>query len=80
MAVEKHCDVSQLHAATIFLRRYYMYEKKPWLKYYGDVPHSLNYPKVTMYEALMSTVQHKPNAIAWDFMGYTATYKEFTAY
>ena len=54
-----------------------MYEKKPWLKYYGDVPHSLDYPKVTMYEALMRTVQRKPNAIAWDFMGYTATYKEF---
>ncbi|MGQ9842185.1 MAG: AMP-binding protein [Spirochaetota bacterium] len=54
-----------------------MYEKKPWLKYYKDVPHSLDYPKVTMYEALMSTVQRKPNAIAWDFMGYTATYKEF---
>lgn len=55
-----------------------MYEKKPWLKFYGDVPHTLEYPKVTMYEALMNTVSRKPNTIAWDFMGHTATYKEFS--
>ncbi len=30
-----------------------------------------------MYEALLRTVERKPNATAWDFMGYTATYKEF---
>ncbi len=33
-----------------------MYEKKPWLKFYGDVPESIDYPRVTMYEALMQTV------------------------
>ena len=54
-----------------------MYEKKPWLKYYGNVPHTIEYPKVTMYEALMDSVQRKPDAVAWDFMGYTATYAEF---
>ena len=56
-----------------------MYEQKPWLKYYGDVPASLVYPRVTMYEALMQTAERYPGAIAYDFMGYTSTYKRFIA-
>ncbi len=54
-----------------------MYEKKPWLNYYGNAPHSIQYPQITMYEALMDSVKQKPDAIAWDFMDYTATYTEF---
>src|SRR6056297_1929065 len=54
-----------------------MYEKKPWLNYYGNAPHSIQYAQVTMYEALMDSVKQKPDAIAWDFMDYTATYTEF---
>lgn len=38
-----------------------MYEKKSWLKFYGHVPHTLNYPRVTMYEALKRTVQEHPD-------------------
>ena len=41
-----------------------MYETKPWLKFYGDVPESLDYPQVTMYEALVRTVERFPDAIA----------------
>ncbi|MCX7635847.1 MAG: AMP-binding protein, partial [Syntrophales bacterium] len=54
-----------------------MYERKPWLKYYGDIPESIDYPRVTMYEAVMRTVRRTPQAIAYDFMGYTATYRQF---
>jgi long-chain acyl-CoA synthetase len=54
-----------------------MYETKPWLKFYGDVPEHLDYPKVSMYEALMRTVQRFPQSTAYDFMGYTATYEKF---
>jgi len=54
-----------------------MYEKKPWLNYYGNAPHSIQYPRITMYEALMDSVKKKPDAIAWDFMDYTATYTQF---
>jgi len=53
--------------------------EKPWLKYYGDVPASLDYPRVTMYEALMKSVARYPEAIAYDFMGYTSTYRRFAA-
>jgi long-chain acyl-CoA synthetase len=54
-----------------------MDDKKPWLKFYGHVPECLNYPRVTMYEALMNTVNRYPDAIAYDFLGYTSTYRQF---
>jgi long-chain acyl-CoA synthetase len=54
-----------------------MYEAKPWLKFYGPVPESIDYPRVTMYEALMKTVARCPDAIAWDFFGTTCTYRQF---
>jgi len=54
-----------------------MYETKPWVKFYGHVPESIDYPRVTMYEALMKTVASRPDAIAWDFFGTTCTYRQF---
>jgi long-chain acyl-CoA synthetase len=54
-----------------------MYEKKPWLKFYGHVPETLDYPRVTMYEAVMKTVRKVPSVIAYDFLGYTSTYEQF---
>jgi long-chain acyl-CoA synthetase len=51
--------------------------EKPWLKYYGDVPPTIGYPEVTMYEALMRTVERCPDALAYDFFGTTATYRQF---
>ena len=35
-------------------------------RYPGDI----DYPRVTMYEALMQTVSRSPDAIAYDFFGY----------
>ncbi len=54
-----------------------MAENKPWLKFYGNVPHSIDYPRVTMYEALMQTVEQYPDRIAYDFFDYTSTYRQF---
>ena len=56
-----------------------MYEQKPWLKFYGDVPEHIDYPRVTMVEALMQTVSRSSDAVAYDFFGYTATYRQFGA-
>lgn len=50
---------------------------KPWLKFYRDVPESIDYPDVTLYQRLMQTVTNKPDNIAWDFMGTEYTYKKF---
>ena len=54
-----------------------MYEQKPWLKFYQHVPHSIDYPRVTMYEAVRQTAKEKPDDIAYDFLGYTSTYRHF---
>ncbi len=54
-----------------------MAASKPWLKYYGDVPHHIDYPEVTMYEALVQTAEMRPDALAYDFLDTTATYRQF---
>ncbi len=56
-----------------------MYEQKPWLKFYQHVPHTIDYPRVTMYEALVQTARENPDYIAYDFLGYTSTYRQFMA-
>ena len=54
-----------------------MYEKKPWLKFYGQVPHTLDYPRISMYEAVKLSAQQRPDELAYDFLGYTSTYRRF---
>jgi long-chain acyl-CoA synthetase len=54
-----------------------MYDKKPWLKFYGDAPVSIDYPRVTMYEALMQSVERNPETVAYDFMDIQSTYRQF---
>jgi long-chain acyl-CoA synthetase len=50
--------------------------ERPWLASYGDVPPSLEEPDITIYEAVMRTVRAHPEAVAFDFLGATATYRE----
>ncbi|MBP7342749.1 MAG: AMP-binding protein [Syntrophaceae bacterium] len=54
-----------------------MYEQKPWLKFYNNVPATILYPRVTMYEALMQTVDQFPDRVAYDFFDCTSTYRQF---
>jgi len=54
-----------------------MAANKPWLKFYEGIPESIDYPEVTMVEAVMETAGKYPEAIAYDFMGYTSTYQMF---
>ncbi len=54
-----------------------MSETKPWLKFYGEkIPHSVNYPRVSLYERVMQTVKEYPDNVAFDFMGTTRTYRQ----
>ena len=48
-----------------------------WLAEYGEVPHHLAYPECSLYDAIMATVRRVPDAVAYDFLGATATYREF---
>ena len=51
--------------------------KTPWLENYGDIPHTLDYPEGTMYDALNLIAQKYPDNIAYDFMGKKTKYKTF---
>jgi long-chain acyl-CoA synthetase len=51
-----------------------MYERKPWLKYYDDIPPSLSYPEKTMYETVRDAARRFPDYTAYDFMGTRSTY------
>jgi long-chain acyl-CoA synthetase len=52
-----------------------MPDHRPWLRFYGRVPPSLDYPPITLYQALERTAQRVPDAIAWDFLDTTSTYR-----
>ena len=56
-----------------------MTDECPWLRFYGNVPHHLDYPDVTLYEALERTAARLPEAVAWDFLDTTCTYRDFLA-
>ncbi len=56
-----------------------MTQNCPWLRYYGKVPHSLNYPELTLYQAVAATAARVPGDIAWDFLDTTSSYREFLA-
>ena len=49
---------------------------RPWLRFYGRIPPSLDYPEVTLHEALARTVARVPDAVAWSFFGTRSTYRE----
>ena len=51
--------------------------EKPWLKFYGNTPETIDYPKVTLYERFTQTVEKYPDAIAWEFVNNKSTYKAF---
>ncbi len=47
----------------------------PWLRFYGGVAATLDYPQCTLYEAVAATARRLPDAIAWDFFGATSSYR-----
>jgi long-chain acyl-CoA synthetase len=51
-------------------------EARPWLSSYGETPAALDYPEASIYEAVMETVEREPDAVAYDFLGASATYRE----
>ncbi len=51
--------------------------KTPWLSSYEDIPHSLEYPDGTMIDFLENQAASYMDGIAYNFLGVTASYKEF---
>ncbi len=56
-----------------------MIADKPWHNFYSNIPKTIDYPKVSMYESLIRSAKRVPERIAWDFMGTLCTYKNFAA-
>lgn len=48
-----------------------------WFKYYGDIPHTLEYPDISMYEMIKKTAKEYPAYTAYDFMGKSVSYEKF---
>jgi long-chain acyl-CoA synthetase len=51
-----------------------MYEKKPWLRFYGAIPPTLTYPDLTLYGAVHEQARKAPARTALIFMGRRTTY------
>jgi long-chain acyl-CoA synthetase len=51
-------------------------DARPWLKFYGDVPETLDYPAISLYEALVASAGLRPDATAVDFLGSPLNYRE----
>ena len=49
--------------------------KTPWKDYLGDVPMHLEYFDGSMFEAVENVARKYPNAVAFDFMGKSTTYR-----
>ncbi len=49
----------------------------PWLNFTGNIPTHLEYPGGSMYDAVKEIADEYPDAIAFDFMGKSTTYKTF---
>ena len=49
----------------------------PWLKFYGDVPHSLEYPDCSMAHLVLKTAEKHPDVTAYDFFGCRQSYRRF---
>ena len=48
-----------------------------WFKYYGNIPHTLDYPDISMYRMIKNTEEKYGDYTAYEFMGKSATYKTF---
>lgn len=49
--------------------------KAPWRKNLGDVPAHLDYFQGSLFEAVKAVADKSPNAVAFDFMGRSTSYK-----
>ncbi len=48
-----------------------------WFKFYGDIPHTLEYPDISLYTLVKNAAVKYDDYIAYDFMGKAVSYKKF---
>src|SRR5687768_1957461 len=44
-------------------------DDRPWLRFYGDVPATLDYPDAALHEVLRATARRTPGATALEYFG-----------
>ncbi len=49
----------------------------PWLKFYGEMPHTIEYPKLTMYQLIAHTASEHPEECAYEFMNHKTNFRQF---
>ena len=49
----------------------------PWRSFYGNIPATIDYPYVSMYNLLCDAAKKYPGNIAYNFMGKETTYSAF---
>lgn len=54
-----------------------MSSEAQWYRYYGDIPHSLDYPDISMYRMVENSKNQYGNYIAYDFQGRKVSYTAF---
>lgn len=54
-----------------------MSSEAKWYKYYGNIPKTLDYPDISMYQMVKNAQLLNGELIAYDFMGKATTYTEF---
>ena len=54
-----------------------MNSEAKWFKYYGDIPKSLDYPDISMYDMVKKAKDECGSLIAYDFKGKAITYNKF---
>ncbi|MCF0143237.1 MAG: AMP-binding protein [Parasporobacterium sp.] len=50
--------------------------KAPWKPFLGDLPFTMEYPEISMYEGIKAAAEKYPMNVAFDFMGIPTTYKK----
>ena len=51
----------------------------PWVKYYGNTPATIDYPRTTMYQQITETAKQYPENIAYNFMGKQTNFRTFVS-
>ena len=49
----------------------------PWLKFYGEMPAHLDYPKLTLWQIVRRTAREHPGLTAYEFMNKETSYSQF---
>ena len=52
-------------------------EQAPWLRFYGDMPKHLDYPRLTLFQLVRQTALEHPSLAAYEFLNKKTTYAEF---